>query len=385
MQVFNASLKIMWKNKVGILVYVVIFLFLAVFLSEVNGGTDGGYTDVSLALCVIDRDDTTLSKALRDYVAEGNKLVELPDDEGRLRDELFYRNVEYVLYIPEGFGDDVEAGRNPTLPNVKVPGSFTGVMLDGVVDEYVRTLQIYFAGGYTAEECVEKTRENLSTDTGVELLSGEGLVGEQPSFAYYYDFLNYILTACGILVIGLVLMPFFRKEMRMRNQSSAMKFSQMNIQMALACLVAAMGVYVALSVAGGVMYGGEQGLWDVYPYYFLNGLCVVLVAIGLGFCGGMLAKNSSILSGVCNVFSLGFAFLGGVFVPQELMSEGVLNFSRFVPAYWYVRVNEWILGIQGGNEGNMVQIWRGMAIQCGFAVAIFAVGLVIAKKRMGRV
>ena len=34
------------------------------------------------------------------------------------------------------------------------------------------------------------------------------------------------------------------------------------------------------------------------------------------------------------------SFLCGIFVPQNLLSDGVLAVGKFLPAYWYIVIND---------------------------------------------
>ena len=43
---------------------------------------------------------------------------------------------------------------------------------------------------------------------------------------------------------------------------------------------------------------------------------------------------------IANLVGLGCSFLCGVFVPLELMGEGVIRVAHFLPPYWYDRAGD---------------------------------------------
>ena len=79
-------------------------------------------------------------------------------------------------------------------------------------------------------------------------------------------------------------------------------------------------------------------------------------------------------------FSLGFAFLGGVFVPMEFMNQSVLNISRFVPTSWYIKALMKIVDEKMTSE-NILYIWKCIGVQVAFAVMFLAIALVIRKAK----
>ena len=73
--------------------------------------------------------------------------------------------------------------------------------------------------------------------------------------------------------------------------------------------------------------------------YMLNSFSCMLVALALGYFTGMISENAVALNGINNVLSLGLCFLGGVFVPLEMLGNGIVSIAQFLPTYWYSRIN----------------------------------------------
>ena len=124
MQVFNAFFRIVKKNIPALCIYVVIFLGLSLMFSGNGQATDEAmFKEASLNVAVINRDQSELGNAVKDYVGDVHKLIEIEDNKESIQDEIFFRMVEYVLIIPEGFQEDFLSGKDAHIENVKIPGS----------------------------------------------------------------------------------------------------------------------------------------------------------------------------------------------------------------------------------------------------------------------
>ena len=87
------------------------------------------------------------------------------------------------------------------------------------------------------------------------------------------------------------------------------------------------------------------------------------------------------MSAAANVISLGCCFISGVFVPQEYLGDTVLSIAKFNPTYWYVKANDEISVLVNYNKENLMPIFISMLIVFGFAIAIYALTLVIIKQK----
>ncbi|MGB4237507.1 MAG: ABC transporter permease, partial [Bacillota bacterium] len=85
--------------------------------------------------------------------------------------------------------------------------------------------------------------------------------------------------------------------------------------------------------------------------------------------------------GATNVIALGMSLLGGVFVPQSIMSKSVLAVAKFLPSYWYVLANNGISELSATFGDYLRPVFGSMLVQLGFALAIFAVTLLMSKEQ----
>lgn len=169
-------------------------------------------------------------------------------------------------------------------------------------------------------------------------------------------------------------MAFNKKDMEARNKCSSMTFTQRNMQMILGSIGLALVEYFVFMVVAFIMY--PDFMWSIRGVLSaLNALVYLLVSLSIAFFAGRLAKNEGELNMMANVIGLGFSFLGGIFVPLEVMSEGVRNVAKFIPAYWYAQSNGMIYKMESLTGAG--EIFRNCLVILAFAIAVLAAALVV--------
>lgn len=94
----------------------------------------------------------------------------------------------------------------------------------------------------------------------------------------------------------------------------------------------------------------------------------------------MFSKTAT-MGAFANVVSLGFSFLGGVFVPLELLGDTMKNIARFTPSYWYIQANNAIIGVEKFSDIDMGEFAKDCGVQLLFALAFFCVGLAVLRHK----
>ena len=117
--------------------------------------------------------------------------------------------------------------------------------------------------------------------------------------------------------------------------------------------------------------------------FILNMLVYACVALSLAFLVSKLTQSEQILSMCANVISLGMAFLCGIFVPREFLSDTVMAIAHFLPAYWYANATDAIDNFASGS--SVSGIFVSMGVQMLFAVLFILVGVIVDRyKTAGR-
>ena len=131
-----------------------------------------------------------------------------------------------------------------------------------------------------------------------------------------------------------------------------------------------------MMAVGYVMFPSAIG--SAYGILYAIGAAIFsLVSMSIAFLVGSLIKSNTAISGITNVVSLGMSFLCGVFVPQQLLGESVINLSKTLPAYWYINANDQIVKLTDFSLESIQPILNNWVITLAFAVVLFIVAYIV--------
>lgn len=381
MQTFKCFMSILKKNKGSILLYVGIFSVLIVILGNSTKETKTQmYKDEEIEFTVIDRDKSSLSSAITEYLSEKNKFVKEDDDKAKLQQEMYYRNIYYALIIPEGFEAAVKEGREDVkLSNYKVQDSSMGYYMDLKVNGYMKTLNSYLAGGLSIDEAIEKTGDTMKNTTDIKMKQDENKVTYSGDY-YYYRVLPYVLVALIISAIGPVYIAFGKKGIRQRIASSSLTLKSQNLQFILGASVVSVVILLLFNIIPLVLYGSDMTPVKLL-LYFGNTLCFILIAVGMTMMFGNIAPSDAVLASMINVVALGTSFLGGVFVPLEVFGKNMRIVAKFMPTYWYIYAVDAIVEVKELTFDATRNMLEGMGIQLLYAVAFMCIASVVVRRR----
>lgn len=375
MPVFKAAMKIARQNLGLILMYVgIVAIVLCLTIQNNAAPQDGAYCASSMTISFVDEDNSPLSQALAAHLSKIHTLNKCENDPVRLMEDLYYRESEYVLRIPAGFGADPEG--NP-LQVTEVPGSYAGFYLKGQIESYLRQIHLYRVAGFSQQEAVTLADEALSPNVTVL---------EQPSHSdfslvVFFRFLPYGALAMLSLVIGNVLCSFMKTEIRKRTGASAITHRRTERELLLAVAVFGLSIFCVFVLMGTVIC--KEAFWTSshLVFYLANLAMMILVSTSIAYLIAMVANSQDSLAGIINSVSLGMSFLCGVFVPLEFMGEGVRIVAQFLPYYWYERAIDMIAKSPVLSGGQSMALAGFLGIQAAFSVAFIALGAAIHKKR----
>lgn len=375
MQVCKAVLKTILKQKGTIIMYLGIFLGLAIVLTNIKtNSSETDYAATKINIAVFDYDNSECSRALYDYLDSTQNIISIEDDNEAIADELFFRNVLYVLRINEGFEDDLN-----NLENVKQTGSVQGQLLDSSIEQYVKILDSCRQAGYTDAETVRLTKTAVSDTIKTDMVSNGSDSTDFNSTNIYYSFIPYIFISILMTCLGYVLSIFRKKEISERIQCSAASIIKRNILMTLISLLFAFVIWLVIIAVSLVLYNdvlfSTSGI-----LYIANSFVFMLVALSMTYLISFLVHTASSLNMVANVLGLGFSFLSGIFVPLQFLNDTVITVAKFLPTYWYVLANNFATDYTGASSQINTYLSY-IGIELLFAVAFFCISLAISKMR----
>lgn len=378
MQVYKAFFRILYKKRGMVIMYLCIFMALALALSaNVIGNTE--WQEMSYCFSVFDEDDSEISRNLAAYLSKGNERKEILNDEETIQDELYNRNIDCVLRIPKGFGASLENGTaDKKLELTVLPGTLYERVFHNLTEKYITILRSYLAGGFTMEEAIQKTDSACQEEIRVSV-ADTGSIFVHSELFYVFNYLPYIFISICMMGIGAILIVFHREEVRARNSYSSYSLFRINAELFAGTVTAGIGLCVVYFL----MVLAVEGR-DVFTYkgflHCLNMFSFLIVSLGLAFFVGQVVKKTTSLNMISNFVGLGMSFLCGIFVSLEYLGDEIIRVAHFLPAYWYVCAATFIDNYVPGKP--MTELWADMGIEILFGIALVSAGLAYSKSRV---
>lgn len=384
MQTFKAFYKILKKNAMSMVIYFGIFILLAIITTSTsNGEIPNAFGSSNVNFTIIDRDNSEISNALLTYLSKDNSFIEFDDNMDDIRNAMYYREIYYALIIPKGFEEDIKNGKKPKTENIKLQDSSFGFLFDQKIDNYFATLHTYLSCGTDINSAIQKIEPILEDTTKVSLLSElqtKETTNDNGAIFNFYNILAYVFVGILVTAISPILIIFYKKSLKNRISISSQTFRSHNIQLAIGitlCAVITVGIFNLIAF---ILFHKDLTM-ESFLLYIINTMCFATVSVSLAFMAGSLFKKDASVLGFSVVASLAIAFLGGIFVPVSVFGHMMQSVAKLIPSYWYSQA----LNVISSGTGNLTHSLSDMAenllIQLLFALALFCIGLVAAKKQ----
>ena len=382
MIVFKCYMKILRQNVTLVIIYLGIFFSVALVMQMAAGKSeDSLYANTSIDIGVVKEDQGVLAQGFVDYLNTIHNVIPMKNNPEVLQENLFYRNVEYIVQIPKNFYETCIVDENP-LSVTKVPGSYSSFYVDQQINAWLNSIRTYTAAGFSQKEAAAAALEQSVSE--VTMYQDDETAIETPGYTYYFRYIPYLFLAVLCYSMGYILLAFRKEDIQKRMQASAVSTHRQNLEGLLAMFTIGFSLWLIVVAGAGIMYGKELLISKVLGYYLLNTFLMLTIALSLAYLIGLFMKNSNMLNGITNIVSLGICFLSGVFVPMNIMNKKVLRVAQFLPVYWYENVNETLSRYHVVSGKIAVDIWKSMGIEIMFTLALLALILAVSKyKRQG--
>lgn len=379
MTIFKGYMKIL-KNNIGlIMIYLVIFFSVAMALQAAARKEHlEDFQKTSINVAIADQDDSILSHALTDYLKTIHNVSEISSDPAVMQEELYYRNAEYIIQIPENFYETCLVQGNP-ISVTKVPGSYTSFYVDQQINAWLNNVRTYIASGFSREEAAKAALVQSAAE--VFIYQDKSTTAETPGYTYYFRYVPYLFLAVLCYSMGYILLAFQKEDIQKRMQASSVSVHRQNLEGLLAMFTIGTALWLIAIIGSLIIYQQKLLFSGVFVYYLLNTFLIMLVSLSLSYLLGLFVKNSNMLSGISNIVSLGMCFLSGVFVPMSIMNKKVLKIAQFLPVYWYENINETLSQYHIISGDIAVKVWKSMGIQVVFTLTILSMILAVSKHK----
>ncbi len=378
MIVFKTILKILNKLK-GLIILYTIMLISVTLVNQTSGNVDS-FEEVKPSVIIVNNDKSE-SKVTNHFIKYLENHMEVKDidesDEEKIDDALFYRDVSLVVYIPDGFGEDLLNNKdvNVEYKTSGDKGSSYGKML---VQNYFDSFNIY-NNYYNGDELFNRLDNALNLDVNVEVKSKVD-TNSLSRMARFFNFLNYAILAGCVYSISMILASLKSENVRKRTIVSSYDYKKYNRIVLEACSVVIIGMWILYMILALIIFKdlfiSMNGLW-----YVINSFVFSLCSLCIGFLIGNITQNKGAISGIVNVVSLGSSFLCGCFVPFEFMPDYVIKIAHIFPTYYFVINNEALKVMDNFSLSSVSTLILNMGIVLIFGVCFVIITNYVSKKK----
>ncbi len=377
MTVFKAFLKVLNKCKVPIIMYTAFLIFFGGFNMQTSENSTNFVAEKPDILIINKDKNTGITKNLVTYLKDHSNIVKIKDNDQAINDALFYRDVNYIIYIPKNYRNDFLDGKDPKL-KIKSTNDYQASYAKMLLSRYLRVAKTYRKTTSDETILLDKITNTLSQDIKITITSKADTTALSKA-TFYYNFLNYSLLAGCVYVICLILSSFKEENINKRTIISSMDYKEHNRLLLLSNSLFAIVLwlfYVLLSIilVGDIMFT-KWGL-----IYILNSFIFTLCSLAIAFLIGTMIKNKNIVNGIVNVIALGSSFLCGAFVPIEYLPAGVLHIAHILPSYWYIQNNELLKATENINITNLKPILINIIVILAFTLLFIIIANIFTKK-----
>lgn len=370
MQIYKTFMKISFRNIGTCIGYLVMLIIFSSAISK----SESSFNETKIKVAVVDHDKSALSETLYNYIDKNHSIKNIGDKD-EWSDYIYYHEVEYILVINEGFGENMLSGsKDNLLTSYQAPDSNSSYIVESRINAFVNNVKLYISSGCDLETACKKAEEigNIAS----EVIFSNDEQGENFSaMHFFFNFVPYIMIVIFMQCIGLLILIFNKPDLKERTAVSGLSFARQNIEFISAIITYMLGIYVVFMCMASVLHKDElfsrKGL-----YYSINVMIYMFVCISITFLISQFCKKVSALSVCSNIIGLSTSFLCGVFVQRDVLPAKVVSISKLIPTYWYIDVDEEIKKIKGPLTSRA---WHSMFIQILFAIAIMSVGLALKK------
>lgn len=378
MTVFKAFWKVIKKYKGTIILYTVMLIVFG-GLNMTSNNISTTFVDSKPDILIINNDEEVgLTKNLVDYLRSNANVIDVEKDEDSINDSLFYREVNYVIYIPENYREDILNGLDPEI-EIKTTGDYEAGLAEILLSRYLKVQNIYSDSIDDENELISLINENMNIKTNVELMSKVDTT-KTSKITRYFNFASYSIMAVVIYIICLVLSSFHEKNVNKRNIVSSMNYKKQNRLILYASISYGVIIFILYVLLGIIILGTD--ILSLRGFiYILNTLLFTFCSLTIALFISTAINNKNAINGIVNVVALGSAFLCGAFVPAQWLPKSVLVFAHILPSYWYINSNDLLANLEVINTTTLNGVFVNMLVVLGFSLLFIVLNNIASKKK----
>lgn len=378
MIVFSTFWRIVKKYKGTILLYTVMLIMFG-GINLTSNSTNDMFTPTKPNIFIVNKDSNMgLTKNLINYLKKNTNVVSLEDDEEKINDALFYRDISYAIYIPKNYSKDVLDKKDVTI-DIKSSKDYTSSLTEMMLDKYLNVQSNLVNITNNQDELVNMINNTLDVNSEV-IVSSKLDNSYLNKVSRYFNFGSYSLLAVIIFIVTLVINSFKENTINKRIIVSSFNYKKHNSLLMLSSFVYSLIVWVLFSLLSVILLGKDMiSLRGIL--YFVNTFMFIMPTLSFGILISTLVNNKDSIGGIVNVVGLGSAFLCGAFIPTEYLPKIVLSIAHVFPAYYFIDSNNLLSSMEIINFSNLIPVFINYFVLIIFMLIFIVVNNYVLKKK----
>ena len=361
MTIFKTYWKIVKKNIGIIILYTVMLLVFGTMNLKANKNSFE-FISSKPDIIIVNNSSGIITDNLISYL-KTNANVKNITDENDIDDAVFFRDANYVIYIPKDFETKFESGKEFNI-DIKTNNSYDSYIASELLNRYLDVFSKYMNLYNDKILAIQKLDNTLNKKASVVIESKTNLNSKTSLF---YNFSSYSIMAIVIYIICLVLSSFNDEKISKRTNVSGMNYKTFNNYLYISSFTFTFIIFIVYLILSFLIL--KSSILNINGIlYSLNMFIFFIVSFTMAILISNLVKSKGAISGVVNVISLGSAFLCGAFIPVKYMPSFALKIAHIFPTFYFIDNNEYIASIQNFDKASYEFVLKNFIIMIVFII-----------------
>lgn len=361
MTVFKTYWKIVKKNLGIIILYTVMLLVFGTMNLKTNKNSFE-YVSSKPDIIIVNNSNGIITDNLISFL-KTNANVKNITDETDIDDAVFFRDANYVIYIPKEFENKLESGKEVNI-DIKTNNSYDSYIASELLNKYLDVFSKYMNLYNDKVLAIQKLDNTLNKKAGVVI---ENKTNLNSKTSLFYNFSSYSIMAIVIYIICLVLSSFNDEKISKRTNVSGMNYKTFNNYLYISSFTFTFIIFIVYLILSFLIL--KNSILNINGFlYSLNMFIFFIVSFTMAILISNLVKSKGAISGVVNVISLGSAFLCGAFIPVKYMPSFALKIAHIFPTFYFIDNNEYIASLQNFDKASYEFVLKNFIIMIIFII-----------------
>lgn len=361
MTVFKTYWKIVKKN-IGIIILYTVMLLVFGTMNLKSNKNSFEFISSKPDIIIVNNSSGIITDNLISYL-KTNANVKNITDENDIDDAVFFRDANYVIYIPKEFENKIENGKEFNI-DIKTNNSYDSYIAGELLNKYLDVFSKYMNLYNDKILAIQKLDNTLNKKASVVI---ENKTSLNSKTSLFYNFSSYSIMAIVIYIICLVLSSFNDEKISKRTSVSGMNYKTFNNYLYISSFTFTFIIFIVYLILSFLIL--KSSILNINGIlYSLNMFIFFIVSFTMAILISNLVKSKGAISGVVNVISLGSAFLCGAFIPVKYMPSFALKIAHIFPTFYFIDNNEYIASLQNLDKASYEFVLKNFIIMIIFII-----------------